>query len=81
MTSDITGGKQMGESVHERMYEKGMEMLEAIVDEDPDYEDQSDAEFIEEFVISRPGGFTTKEVKRIERIYGKYCRGDRTEDK
>lgn len=63
----------VGSSVHRSLYEKAMDQLEQIVDADPDYESDSDAEFIGELSDMTPNGFTTDEVKRIERIFKKYC--------
>jgi hypothetical protein len=63
----------MASSVHQSLYEKAMDQLEQIVDADPDFEDQRDAEFIEDLSDSAPSGFTTEQVRRISRIHGKYC--------
>jgi predicted lipid-binding transport protein (Tim44 family) len=62
----------MASSVHQSLYEKAMDQLEQIVDADPDFEEQRDADFIEELSESAPGGFTTEQVRRIARLHGKY---------
>lgn len=63
----------MGSSVHQTLYEKAMDQLEDLVDAEPDYESESDAEFIEALSENSPSGFTTAEVSRIAKLHGKYC--------
>jgi hypothetical protein len=64
---------EMGSSVHGSLYEKAMDQLEDIIDTDPDFEDQSEEEFIQELAESSPSGFTTDQVNRIGKIHKKYC--------
>ncbi len=66
----------MGSSVHRSLYEKAMDYLEQIVDAEPDYESDSEADFIGDLSDMTPNSFTTDEVKQIDRIFHKYC-GDK----
>ena len=63
----------MGQSVHRSLYEKAMDQLEEIVNSEPDFESQDEADFIDDLAASSPSGFTTQEVNRIDRIHKKYC--------
>ena len=62
----------MGANVHDSQYEQALDELEQIIDADPDFEQQSEQDFIEEISVSNLGGFTTTQVRRIHSIYSKY---------
>jgi hypothetical protein len=66
----------MGAKIHGSLYEKALDELEQIVNEDPDFENEQDEEFIEELSQSSLGGFTSSQAKRINRLYRKYVAGE-----
>ena len=60
-------------------FESVMELLEQILAEDPDFETQDEADFIEQIADSSPSYFRTSQAKQIIAIHSKYC-GDRPVD-
>jgi len=70
----------MGASVHNSLYEQALDQLEQIIDQDPDFEQQDEQDFVEEISESSLGGFTTSQVNRINRIFKKYVKGEAEPD-
>lgn len=69
----------MGSRVHQSLYDKALDRLEQIVDADPDYELDSEQEFVDELSDSSLGGFTTSQVSKIDRLYRKYVLNEQEE--
>jgi hypothetical protein len=69
----------MGANVHNSLYEQALDQLEQIIDADPDYEHQEDQDFVQEISDSSLGGFTTKQVNTIKRLYRKYVTQEQEE--
>jgi hypothetical protein len=69
----------MGANVHNSLYEQALDELEQIIDADPDYEHQEDQDFVQEISDSSLGGFTTKQVNTIKRLYRKYVTQEQEE--
>jgi hypothetical protein len=67
----------MGARVHQNLYDRAIDQLEKIVDADPDYEQEAEQEFIDEITQSGLGGFTARQVSKIERLYKKYVLEER----
>jgi predicted lipid-binding transport protein (Tim44 family) len=69
----------MGANVHNSLYEQALDELEQIIDADPDFEHQEDQDFVQEISDSSLGGFTTKQVNTIKRLYRKYVTQEQEE--
>ncbi len=70
----------MGANVHNSLYERALDQLEQIIDQDPDFEQQDEQDFVEEISESSLGGFTTSQVKRINRLFKKYVEHEAEHD-
>jgi hypothetical protein len=62
----------MGAQVYGNLYEQVVDKLEQIVDEDPDYEYQEEADFISDQSSGAQSGFTKSEAARINALHAKY---------
>lgn len=69
----------MGANVHNSLYEQALDELEQIIDADPDFEHQEDQDFVQEISESSLGGFTTRQVSTIKRLYRKYVTQEQEE--
>jgi hypothetical protein len=69
----------MGANVHNSLYEQALDQLEQIIDADPDFEHQEDQDFVQEISDSSLGGFTTRQVNTIKRLYRKYVTQEQEE--
>lgn len=69
----------MGANVHNSLYEQALDELEQIIDTDPDFEKQEEQDFVQEISESSLGGFTTRQVNTIRRLYRKYVTQEQEE--
>lgn len=70
----------MGANVHNSLYEQALDELEQIIDADPDFENQEEQDFVQEISESSLGGFTTRQVNTIKRLYCKYVTQEQQND-
>jgi uncharacterized protein YpbB len=62
----------MGSRIHSPQYEETHDLLEQIVNEDPDFENDQDQEFVEELSGSSLGGFTAQQAAKIKKLHARY---------